>query len=296
MAVVDADRRRCLRFGWSRRRATTGRSREDRVAQVDREAAGRLVDQGDLERVRLGVRPRRRWPGAAGVRRPAACRRRSGGRRRRRSRTVEPSACSDRRGPAIRKSPVPVVGYSSATGSPTRFENPREAARHEVAVGRGPRRVPARSARCAECAVLVDAQDVADPLVAEVELAGLRRSQVDRHLRQSPAMARASSPSVYRPGRMRYSGSVSGPAARGARGRDGRHRDGRPSPGAGRGPRHGSRRPGRRHGAWVTDTWRGRVEVDPEAARRPSSPELEPADVGMAAVLLRAGCTAPSAR
>ena len=122
---------------------------------------------------------------------------------------------------------------------------------------------------------------------AEVELAGASGHQCDRSRRPAASVAQRPRPAVGAAGPRRYS-------ARGCRGRSsrcpgrgGRRRCGRSSPA--RGTRSTSWVAAARSAArwWVAETWRGSVEVDAEPVVPSAVAELEPADVGVAAVLLR---------
>ena len=138
----------------------------------------------------------------------------------------------------------------------------------------------------AERAVVVDAHDVADPAVVEVELASLGRP-ADRH-RSGPrpgTSRNGPAPAVRAGADAGTRGGCPDRSSR-SRGRGGRHRDGRSSRATGTtsmswvaAARSAARR-------CVTETWRG----SSSSIRRPSpvARQLEPADIGVAAVLLRA--------
>ena len=139
----------------------------------------------------------------------------------------------------------------------------------------------------AERAVLVDAHDVADRGRCAGGARGAPRIQVDRHRSGRPRRRASVHDQRYVPGPTQVLGQRVRPAARGARGRDARRRDGRPSRRRGTSSTSwvaAARSAARR---WVAETWRGSVELDPQAACRAASRQLEPADVGVAAVLLR---------
>ena len=263
-------------------RATAGTSRKIVYDRVDDEAA-RLVGEVDLDGLRLVVRlgvGRRQ----AGERRLA--RRGSGARgRRARGRSSRPAARRRAPGSGSRRSPA--VGYSSATGSPSRFENPSN--------GRGTRcrydrPVAQRRAEMEqpERAVPVDPEDEAQPAVAT---GGAGASSARHSMRRSrgsrPAPSHSSahvqrcSPVADQVLRQGVRTAARGPeAAMGDVQVDDRLGAGDEVDVVGRGP------PGRgRAGGSPRPASAGRTSS--RRLRPGAVAELEPADVGPAAVLLR---------